>query len=153
MSNKRCPECGFPRESETGDDMCPSCGWNFSSSYEKVEIRNNEDGSTKVVRLLSKKVGYYEYVPNTSLSYEDAWGKCYKGIYNSSSTSTKVSIYKLKTKQHCPEYLLRRLYRESLFCISHTNLIPILEFIAVRDDLNSDDYELYFCSRKKWWGW
>lgn len=143
MSNKRCPKCGFPKESETSDDICPRCGWNVSSGYEEVEMTYKNGNSTIVIRLNSEKDVYYEYTPNTIPLYEDAFGKYYRGKRNNLSVIQNVLICEFYTKHQCPEYLLGHLNVASHICFSHPNIIPPVDFVAVHDDSNQD-YQLYF---------
>ena len=86
----------------------------------------------------------YEFDPNISLVREDVWGKHYRGKCNTTSANKNVLIYELNTKHHCSDYFLRRLNVESHFCIKHPNIIPVIDFVAVRDDWRSHEYKLYF---------
>lgn len=94
--------------------------------------------------VLQSNDKYYEFDPSTSPIREDAWGKYYQGRFKTAFATKDVLIYKFGTKYHCPEYLLRRLNVESHFYISHPNIIPTIDFVAVRDDAQSDAYQLYF---------
>ena len=94
--------------------------------------------------VLQSNDKYYEFDPSTSSIREDVWGKYYQGKCKTASATKDVLIYKFGTKYHRFEYLLRRLNVKSHFCISHPNIIPIIDFVAVRDDSQSDDFQLYF---------
>lgn len=131
MSNKRCPKCGFPRESETGNDMCLFCGWNCSYSYEELKLTDNKEDTTKIIKFQSEKDVYYEYTPNTTPLYEDAWGKYYLGKCYSKKDSRflkKVTICLID-----PVFYVSSMWKhikEKDTDFSGTAFIPILDYIS-----------------------
>lgn len=131
MNNKKCPKCGSPRESETGNSICPFCGWNYSSSYEELKLTDNKEDTTTIIKFQSEKDVYYEYTPNTTPLYEDAWGKYYLGKCYSKKDSRflkKVTVCLVN-----PDYYVSSMWKhikEKHLDFSGTAFIPIIDYIS-----------------------
>lgn len=133
MNNRRCPKCGFPRESETGNGVCPFCGWNYSAGYEVVELTNNKEMSTTIVRLHSGNDIFYEYAPDSTPLYEDAWGKYYLGKCHSKKDFRflkKVTVCLTNSYSYYYMASMWRHIKEKHIDFSGTAFLPIIDFIS-----------------------
>lgn len=97
-----------------------------------------------MVRLQSQRGNYYEFDPRISLIEEDAFGKYYRGVFRNASGSKEVRIYEVIANSYLPEYMLRRLRRESQICYSHPNIIPVIDFVVNFDEHQANDCRLFF---------
>lgn len=87
---------------------------------------------------------YYEFSPNTTPLYEDAWGKSFRGICHNASVSKEVRIYEININHRLSEHTLRRIITMSHFNYSHSNVIPIIDFVVDFDEIHADNCRLYF---------
>jgi len=129
--NIKCPNCGSSNEFETCNSICPYCGWDFSSGYEEMELTDNKGSTTKVIRLHSGKEVYYEYTPNTTPLYEDAWGRYFLGKCYSQEDSRflkKITVC-LINRGFYVSSMWKHIKKE---CIdfSGTAFIPIIDYIS-----------------------
>lgn len=129
MNNRRCPKCGFPRESETGNAICPQCGRNYSAGYEELRWTGNKENSATRIKFQSGKGVYY--IPNTTPLYEDAWGKYYLGKCYSKKDSRffrKVTVCLINSDFYVSS--MWRHIKEKHIDFSGTAFIPIIDFIS-----------------------